>query len=96
MDDPNSTSFFIEPGNMSIIVKAGDFKNAAITGSKSHDEEAALFNSKAALRKKLKPLQDAYTKLNDIYIQAMREKKPEPVLDSLHEKAAAMHDELQS
>lgn len=96
MADPNAISFFIEPGNINITVKAGDFKHAVITGCKTQDEAKQLDDSKADLYKKLKPLEDAYTKLNDIYIQAIHDKKPEAQLDSLKEKAAAMHDELQS
>ncbi|HWB28348.1 MAG TPA: TlpA disulfide reductase family protein [Chitinophagaceae bacterium] len=96
MDDPNTTSFFIEPGTIHITLKDGDFKHAVITGSKTQEEAKILDDSKAALVAQLKPLEDAYTKINNTYIQAIRDKKPEALLDSLHEKAAAMHDELQS
>lgn len=94
MDDANFTSFFIEPGNINISLKEGDFKKASVTGSKTQNEAKELQDSMAVLQQTIKPLEDAYTKINNIYIQAMKDKKPEAYLDSLHEKAAAMHDQL--
>ena len=94
VDDPNSTSFFIEPGEMAITLKAGDFKNAKITGSIAQDESAELQKECATIYKAMEPLNKAYTKINEDYMAAMKSKKPQAFIDSLHEKAAAMHDEF--
>jgi len=94
IDDPDFTSFFIEPGIITIALKEGDFKHAVITGSKTQNEAKELQDSMAALQQKIKPLSAAYENINAIYMQAMKDKKPEAYLDSLHEKAAAIHDQL--
>lgn len=94
VDDGNSTSFFIEPAAMTITLKAGDFKNAVITGSQSQNEAAELERIKAPIYKAMKPLNAAYTKANNDYIAAMKAKKPDVVLDSLKEKASALHDQF--
>jgi thiol-disulfide isomerase/thioredoxin len=93
-DDPNSGSFFIEPGQLSMEVTANDFKNLKLKGSKTQDEMAELEVLKAAINKELKPISEAYQKANEIYIQAMKDKKPEAELDALKEKAATIKDQF--
>lgn len=46
VDDPNYTGFFLESTQMSISLKADDFKNAVITGSGVQDEYAELLSAK--------------------------------------------------
>ncbi|MDR6783164.1 thiol-disulfide isomerase/thioredoxin [Pedobacter africanus] len=62
MDDPNFTSIFLEPAPMSIRVKAGDFKNAELKGSVSHDQQKALDKLKAPIRKEMEPVLEVYRK----------------------------------
>jgi thiol-disulfide isomerase/thioredoxin len=50
--DPNYTTFFIEPGNMTITVKADDFKNAKYAGSKVQNEYLDLSESKKRVEAK--------------------------------------------
>lgn len=62
MDDPNFTSIFLEPAPMTIHVKAGDFKNADLKGSLSEREQKSLDKLKAAVRKEMEPVLEAYRK----------------------------------
>ncbi|SHG34814.1 Thiol-disulfide isomerase or thioredoxin [Pedobacter caeni] len=65
MDDPNYTYVFLEPGSMTINLKAGDFKNATMKGSATQDEQIALDKSKEGIRKEQQPFLDAYRKEKD-------------------------------
>jgi thiol-disulfide isomerase/thioredoxin len=62
MDDPNFTSVFLEPALMTVNVAAGDFKNAALRGSVSQNEQKALDRLKAPVRKEMEPVLEAYSK----------------------------------
>ena len=50
--DPNYTNFFLEPGNMTITVRANDFKKAKYTGSKVQNEYLALSEAKKRVEAK--------------------------------------------
>ncbi|MEJ2884531.1 TlpA disulfide reductase family protein [Pedobacter sp. GR22-6] len=95
MDDPNSASFFIEPGQMLLSLKAGDFRNLKLKGSKTQDEYFALERLKAPINLELKPISLAYEKANEAYMQARKDKKPEADLDALKEKASAIRDQFE-
>src|SRR5690606_12575667 len=58
MDDPNQTTFFIEPTAMTLQLTAGDFKNFQLTGSKTQDEMTGLTEQKASIQEKLQPFLD--------------------------------------
>ncbi|SMD10128.1 TlpA disulfide reductase family protein [Pedobacter nyackensis] len=62
MDDPNFTNVFLEPALMTVSVRAGDFKNAAMKGSVSQEEQKALDKLKAPIRKEMEPVLEAYRK----------------------------------
>jgi len=91
-DDPNYTSFFIEPGNITISLKEGDFKHAVITGSKTQYEANVLSDSLEALHKTMQPLLDEFERLFNIYTKAKKEKRPEKEVDSLHEAESAARE----
>ena len=93
-DDPNATSFFLEPTLMQITLTAGNFKNAVITGSKTQDENAALEKRKEGLNNEMKPLDQAFDDANKKYIQAVKDKADDAVIKDLKEKAAAIHDKF--
>jgi len=95
IDDPNLSSFFIEPGRLSLEVTAGDFKNLKLKGSKTQDELTALELVKAPITKAFKPISEAYQQANEVYMQARKDKKPEAELDALKEKAAAIRDQFE-
>nr|WP_226905000.1 AhpC/TSA family protein [Pedobacter schmidteae] len=65
MDDPNYTSVFLEPAQMTIDVTAEDFKNAVLKGSRSQDEQKALEKLKAPIRKEMEPVLELYRKEKD-------------------------------
>lgn len=94
IDDPNSVQFFIEPAVITITLKANNFKQAIITGSKTQDEAAELEKNKAPVNKGLQKVADAFTKAVNNYSAAVKAKKPQAVIDSLNEKSAAIHDQV--
>ena len=94
MDDPNLTSFFLEPGNLTMEVTAGDFKNLKLKGSKTQDEVTALNIRKKPYTDQLSVLSVAYDKANAVYIEARKAGKPEGELDVLKEAANAAKDKM--
>ena len=65
MDDPNFTSIFLEPALMTLNVVAGDFKNAVLKGSESHNQQKNLDKLKAPIRKEMEPVLETYRKEKD-------------------------------
>lgn len=94
MDDPNSTSLFLEPGKMSLELTAGDFRNLRLTGSKTQNEYKEVETLKENVMTKLKPILADYNRANEIYIEAMKAKKPEAEQEALKMKANAVKDKM--
>lgn len=94
MDDPNRGSFFMEPGNLSMEITAGDFKNLKLKGSKTQNEMAALGLKKKKYTDQLSVLSAAYDKANMTYINAGKAKKTEAELEVLKEAATAAKDKM--
>ena len=86
MNDPNFTSFFLEPGDIKIDLVFNDFKNAVITGSKTQDEHVEFNNLMAPVLKEMKPLSKAYEKAAKEYREALKAKKDEATIESLKNK----------
>lgn len=95
MDDPNAASFFLEPGQLTLDVNAGDFKNLKLKGSKTQDEYVSLNLLKAPIMEEMKPLSEAYGAANERYMQARKDKKPEAETEALKEKAADIRDQFE-
>lgn len=55
MDDPNGTNFFLSPGDMKLVLTAGDFKNYKLRGSSVQDEYFALNKLKYKINQEMKP-----------------------------------------
>jgi thiol-disulfide isomerase/thioredoxin len=83
----NSTSFFIEPLQMSVNAKFNDFKNANVGGSAVQRDYEALNKSKEVIRKEMQPAIDEYTAANEKYREAVKNKADEKTQDELKEKA---------
>lgn len=64
-EDPNITSFFIEPGNMNLTVSYGAFNQRVLKGSASNHEHDELDRQKAPIRKEMEPVLEAYKKEKD-------------------------------
>jgi len=95
VEDPrNSTEIYLEPTAMTIKMKAGDIRNAVLTGSKTQDEFLALQKLRTPVYKEMEPAEKANQEANEIYITAIREKKDDATLDTLKYQAAALHDKL--
>jgi thiol-disulfide isomerase/thioredoxin len=92
MDDPNYTDFFLEPDNMTIDLKAGDFKEAVITGSETEGEYRALEKLKEPISQEMKPLDKAFQEANEALRRATKAKADDVTLDSLKYEAARIHD----
>ncbi|MBS0030942.1 redoxin domain-containing protein [Chitinophaga sp. 22321] len=80
------TSFFMESAPMKLTSATGRLKDAKLTGSKVQLDQDKLTANRAPVMKKLKPLSDAYNKMNLEYIAAMKAKKPEATLESYKTK----------
>lgn len=80
------TSFFMDAAPMELKSSTGKLKDAKLTGSQSQADQEKLTAARAPVQKKLKPLSDAFEKLNDEYITASRAKKPDAVLESYKTK----------
>lgn len=94
-DDPNATNFFIEPGVMTLALTANDFKNFKLSGSRTQDAYNQQEQSKATIRKATAPISLAYKKANEVYMQAVKDKKAETVLNALKEKAASIREQFE-
>ena len=95
MDDPNFTSFFIEPGNMKLEITEGDYKNFKLNGSKTQDEASQLAKSKILINAELKPYYTAYKVANEAYSKAVKEKLPQAEQDVLHKRANDIRDQFE-
>lgn len=95
MDDPNAATFFIEPGQLTLDVKMNDFKNLVLRGSKTQDEYRALEKLKEPILQEMKPVSDAFQKVNEAYMRAKEDHKPDSELDALKEKVNLERDKFQ-
>lgn len=64
MDDPNYTSFYLEPAVMKIVVRENEFKEAKISGSKTQREYEDLQLKSGKLRKRWKVVMDTLSEVN--------------------------------
>jgi len=63
-EDPNYTNFFLEPASMKLTVKANDFKNAKITGSKTQLDYDVLQKPMRIVRNRWKVVMDTLSAVN--------------------------------
>jgi thiol-disulfide isomerase/thioredoxin len=94
MDDPNLVDFFIDPADMTIDLKAGDFKDAVITGSKTEDEYLTLEKQKQPIYDEEKPLEKVFKEANEAYMKAIKAKADDVTLDTLKYRTARIHDQF--
>ena len=94
VDDPNSTDLFMEPGDMTIDLKQGAFKDAVITGSTSQSEYKTLQDSKKPILDEEKPLVRQWEAAGKAYSKAVKEKRDDKTLDTLKYHVAALHDQF--
>lgn len=64
MEDPNFTSVFLEPGNMTVVVADQDFKNAEFTGSVSQSEYKQLQAKQEKLKQRWSVVMDTLHEVN--------------------------------
>ena len=91
-EDPNTTSFFLEPAVIHIALKEDEFKKAVITGSNSQSEMAVLEQSLAPVLSDMQGLSEKYTRANETYIKAKEDKLPDSVLNVMHENLASIRE----
>ncbi len=65
VDDPNIASIFIEPGVMKVKLTKDKFEKIKVTGSKTQNESNELELLLAPLDKKIEPLKDQFSCLED-------------------------------
>ena len=95
IDDPNYTSFFIEPAPMKLEITEGDYKNFKLKGSKTQDEATQLAKLKTSINAELKPYYDSYKIANEAYGKSIKEKLPQVEQDVLQKKANAIRDQFE-
>ena len=95
VDDPNCTYFFLEPGELTLSLKAGHFKDAIMTGSKTEDENAALKQREAAIFSEMEPLNAAFRQVNIDLNNAVRNHADDKTIKDIKEKGAALHDQFE-
>lgn len=95
MNDPNTTTFFLEPGNLNMTLTAGDFANLKLTGSKSQDDYVLAQSLKKSQTDRMKKLSVAYDEANNAYIAARKAKKPEAEQEVLKEKAGEIREKME-
>ena len=94
INEPNMTSLFLEPGDLTMEVTAGDFRSMKLKGSKTHDEYAALEILKKAQMDQIRALSAAYDKANMAYAVAKQSGKSEAEVEALKEAATATRDKM--
>lgn len=94
MNDPNFTSFFLEPGQIMVSLVLNDFKNAVITGSKTQDEQTEFNKSIAPLIKEMEPLSKEYEKTAKDYRQAVKARKDETTIEQLKNKMVEIREKF--
>ena len=92
MNDPNFTSFFLDPADVRITLVFNDFKNAIITGSKTQDEQVAYNQAIAPVLKEMEPLSNEYEKAARDYRNAVKAKKDETITEQLKNKAEEIRE----
>ena len=90
MNDPNFTSFFVEPAKMEIELTADNFKMAVITGSRTQDEQVEYDKAIAPVLTEMQPLSKEFEIASRNYRQALKAKKDETTLEELKNKAEAI------
>ncbi len=63
-DDPNNTIIFLEPGNMTVAIEDGKYKDAVVTGSKTEIEYAQLQKQISKVRSRWKVVMDTLSAVN--------------------------------
>src|SRR5579875_2054091 len=87
--NPNSTSYkyvqlYLSPGNMRLLLDYNKFcSRAVLQGSRLQQEANVLQKMKAPVIGKMEPFNQAYTRANGIYIEAIKAKKDEATLQQL-------------
>jgi thiol-disulfide isomerase/thioredoxin len=94
VSDPNSTDIFLEPGDMTITLSAGHFKEAVITGSKTQNESVELEKRKAAIYAEEEPLRNAFNQINVDLSNAKKNHADEKTIKDILEKGAVLHDKF--
>ncbi|WP_316819292.1 TlpA disulfide reductase family protein [Pedobacter nyackensis] len=92
MDDPNTTSFFIDPVKMELTVNYGAFKDAVLKGSRSNDEYEGLNRLKAPIRKEMEPVSVAYKNEKDPEKAAVIRERFEPFNEQMDKVDEAFID----
>jgi thiol-disulfide isomerase/thioredoxin len=87
--------FYIEPTAMAITGDPVDAKTLGLTGSKTETEYEELNSKVALIREEMKPLEEIYNRVNEEYMNAVKNKKASSILDSLKYIAADLHDKFE-
>jgi thiol-disulfide isomerase/thioredoxin len=101
MMDKNSRSYdkwkqiYLVPATMKLQINYNHFEDAILTGSPVQSQADELMKLRAPIIEQMKPLSEAYSKLNSIYIAAIKDEKDEATLASLKESANTAKDAME-
>lgn len=87
-------TIYLEPTVMTAQLQYNQFKDAVVKGSRTQQEFDQLNSKLKPVQTKMKPASEAYDKANKIYMEAIKNKKPEAELDSLKNVASNVKDAL--
>ncbi|RZK27279.1 MAG: AhpC/TSA family protein [Flavobacterium sp.] len=94
VSDDNIAMLFLEPGSLTLEVKADDFRNLRLKGSKTQDEYTALESPKKPYTDKIRILSIEYNAANTNYINARKAGKPEAEQEALKALSAAAREQM--
>ncbi|WP_126246655.1 TlpA disulfide reductase family protein [Chitinophaga rhizosphaerae] len=93
--DAKYVSLFIEPTDMTVIVKKAALRDTKLNGSRAQDDMYKLDEAHKPVLKHLNPLSDEYGKLNNEYIAARRAKKDSASLAGMLEKLEELKEKME-
>lgn len=95
MNDPNFTSFFVEPGTVTVRLESGQFKNAEIKGSKTQDEHARLEKFIKPITEEAQPVIREFEEASQKLAEAQKSKKDESILEELKAKVEELRMQIE-
>ncbi|MDI3319479.1 TlpA disulfide reductase family protein [Pinibacter soli] len=87
-------TIYLEPTVITAQLQYNQFKDVVVKGSHTQQELDLLNSQLKPVQNKMKPASEAYDKANKIYMEAVKNKKPDAELDSLKNVASNVKDGL--
>lgn len=89
------SNIFLEPGDMTITLEKGRFREARLLGSAAQAELDELEINRAAVEKELRPHSIAHAQVAERYRAAVKAKKEKAVLESMKDSLQKIQDQME-